>query len=160
MGFRHHWTELQYHFQCRSITPLSIPEADRRTSRGGGRAARGVSSWSWFRCLRFSVAAWCKEAPDGGSFDLFRVSVASRLPARISIVGLICAVGSVSLPSSDRAGIPLRSFRASHLAAAGWSLLPARACSVFFLFRLLEPNFTPARRPMNNRTEQNGALGD
>jgi len=52
--------------------------------------------------LRFSVAAWCKEAPDGGSFALFRVSVASRLPARTSIVGLICAVGSVSLPASDR----------------------------------------------------------
>ena len=86
---------------ARSTSP-PIPEADRRTSRGGGRAARGVSSWSWFRCLRFSVAAWCKEASDGGTFAIFRVSVASRLPARTSIVGLICAVGSVSLPASDR----------------------------------------------------------
>ena len=25
----------------------------------------------WFRCLRFSVAAWCKEAPNGGSFLCF-----------------------------------------------------------------------------------------
>ena len=28
-------------------------EIDRRTDRAGGRAARGVSSWSSFRCLRF-----------------------------------------------------------------------------------------------------------
>ena len=48
-----------------------IPEADRRTSRGEGRAARGASSWSWFRCLRFSVAAWCKEVSDSGSFAVF-----------------------------------------------------------------------------------------
>ena len=86
---------------ARSTSP-PIPEADRRTSRGGDRAARSVLSWSWFRCLRFSVAAWCKEAPDSGSFALFCVSVASRLPARTSIVGLICPVGSVALPASDR----------------------------------------------------------
>ena len=33
---------------------------------------------------------------------LFRVSVASHLPARVAIVGLICAMASVALPASDR----------------------------------------------------------
>ena len=41
-----------------------IPEEDRRTSRGGGRAARSVSSWSSFRCLRFqslgSFRSWAR----------------------------------------------------------------------------------------------------
>ena len=86
-------------FSAARSTSAPIPEVDRRTSRGGGRAARGVSSWFWFRGLCFSVAAWCGEAPDGSSF---RVLVASHLPARVAIVGLICAMASVALPASDR----------------------------------------------------------
>ena len=86
-------------FSAARSTSAPIPEFGCRTSRGGVRAARGVSSWLWFRCLRFPGAAWCKEAPDGGCF---RVSVASHLPARIPIVGLTCAMGSVALLASDR----------------------------------------------------------
>ena len=86
-------------FSAARSTSAPIPEVDRRTSRGGGRAARGVSSWFWSRGLCFSVAAWCGEAPDGSSF---RVLVASHLPARVAIVGLICAMASVALPASDR----------------------------------------------------------
>ena len=58
-------------FSAARSTSAPIPEVDRRTSRGGGRAARGVSSWFWFRGLCFSVAAWCGEAPDGSSFSCF-----------------------------------------------------------------------------------------
>ena len=86
-------------FSAARSTSAPIPEVDRRTSRGGGRAARGVSSWFWFRGLCFSVAAWCEEAPDGSSFSYL---VASHLPARVAIVGLICAMASVALPASDR----------------------------------------------------------
>ena len=55
---------------ARSTSP-PIPEVSYWMSRGGVRAARGVSSWLLFRCLRFSAAAWCKEAPDGGSLSCF-----------------------------------------------------------------------------------------
>ena len=55
---------------ARSTSP-PIPEVSYWMSRGGIRAARGVSSWLLFRCLRFSAAAWCKEAPDGGSLSCF-----------------------------------------------------------------------------------------
>ena len=58
-------------FSAARSTSAPIPEFGCRTSRGGVRAARGVSSWLWFRCLRFPGAAWCKEAPDGGSFSCF-----------------------------------------------------------------------------------------
>ena len=55
-------------FSATQTTSTLFPEIDRRTSWGGGRAAWGVSSWSLFRCLCFSVAAWRKEALDGGDF--------------------------------------------------------------------------------------------
>ena len=45
-------------FQCRSMKSTQLPEVYLRKSRSGGRTARGVSSWSSFRCLCFSVAAW------------------------------------------------------------------------------------------------------
>ena len=61
--------------------PMS--EIHRRTGRGGGRAARGVSSWSSFCCVRFSVAVWCEEAPNGGYFSCFgRESPPRALPDR------------------------------------------------------------------------------
>ena len=58
-------------FSATQTTSTLFPEIDRRTSWGGGCAAWGVSSWSLFRCLCFSVAAWRKEAPDGGDFGYF-----------------------------------------------------------------------------------------
>ena len=58
-------------FSAAQITSEPILDIDRRTGRTGGRATRGVSSWSLFCCLRFSVAAWRKEAPDGGDFGDF-----------------------------------------------------------------------------------------
>ena len=58
-------------FQCRSINESANPRSRSSDESGRGRAARGVSSWLWFRGLCFSVAAWCKEAPDGGSFSCF-----------------------------------------------------------------------------------------
>ena len=58
-------------FQCRSINESANPRSRSSEESGRGRAARGVSSWLWFRGLCFSVAAWCKEAPDGGSFSCF-----------------------------------------------------------------------------------------
>ena len=58
-------------FSAARSTRAPIPEVDRRTSRGGVGAARGVSSWLWFRGLCFSVAAWCEEAPDSCSFSCF-----------------------------------------------------------------------------------------
>ena len=58
-------------FSAAQKTSEPILDIDRRTDRAGGRAARGVSSWSLFRCLCFSVAAWRKETPDGGDFWYF-----------------------------------------------------------------------------------------
>ena len=59
-------------FQCRSINESANPRSRPSDESGRGRAARGVSSWLWFRGLCFSVAAaWCKEAPDRGSFSCF-----------------------------------------------------------------------------------------
>ena len=87
-------------FQCRSINESANPRSRSSDELGRGRAARGVSSWLWFRGLCFSVAAWCKEAPDGGSFSCF--SRESPPPARVAIVGLICAMASAALPASDR----------------------------------------------------------
>ena len=55
-------------FQRRSINEAPNPRGRPSDGSRGGRAARGVSSWSLFRCLCFSVAAWRKEAPDGGGF--------------------------------------------------------------------------------------------
>ena len=55
-----------------------MSEIGRRRGRTGGRAARGVSSWSLFCCLRFSVAAWRKEAPDSGDFGDFGLDARPR----------------------------------------------------------------------------------
>ena len=65
-------------FSAAQITSEPILDIDRRTGRTGGRAARGVSSWSLFCCLRFSVAAWRKEAPDGGDFGDFGLDARPR----------------------------------------------------------------------------------
>ena len=65
-------------FSATQTTSTLFPEIDRRTSWGGGRAAWGVSSWSLFRCLCFSVAAWRKEAPDGGDLGDFGLDARPR----------------------------------------------------------------------------------
>jgi len=65
-------------FSAAQITSEPILDIDRRTGRTGGRAARGVSSWSLFCCLRFSVAAWRKEAPDGGDLGDFGLDARPR----------------------------------------------------------------------------------
>ena len=48
-------------FSATQTTSTLFPEVDRRTSWGGGRAARGVSPWSLFCCLRISVAGGAKK---------------------------------------------------------------------------------------------------
>ena len=66
-------------FSATQPASASISEIiGRRTGRTGGCAARGVSSWSLFCCLRFSVAAWRKEAPDGGGFGDFGLDARPR----------------------------------------------------------------------------------
>ena len=65
----------------------------------GGRAARGVSPWSLFCCLRISVAGGAKKHQTA---VIFCVSVASYLPARVQIAAPICAAGPVALLASGR----------------------------------------------------------
>ena len=69
-------------FQRRSINEAPNPRGRPSDGSGGDRAARGVSSWSLFRCLCFSVAAWRrKEAPDGGDFGYFGLDSRPRAHA-------------------------------------------------------------------------------
>ena len=94
---------------------------------------------------------------------VFRVLVAGRLPARISIAGLVCAMGFVVVPASasiirlvpggcrvaprknGRRGFPL-------LRAA-----PARAGSLLLYFRLFVPFFPSLRdRPIGLRGRSAG----
>ena len=105
-------------FQCRSINDQrarhSRSEIDRRTGRGGDHAARGVSSWSSFCCVRLLLgsrslnAAWCEEeAPDSSSCVscfVFRSRVASPRAASIfsSIADPIYALSSVVQPRPGR----------------------------------------------------------
>ena len=95
---------------------------------------------------------------------LFRVSVAIHLPARVAIVGLICAMASAALPASDRRN---STSVISCLARGGcWVVIKKKvsfcfatqAREVLFLFRFLEQNFTLPRRPMNIKPEGNSAL--
>ena len=141
-------------FSAARSTRAPIPEVDRRTSRGGV-AQLGVSR----RGCGFVVCASrsLRGAKRHRTAALFRVSVASHLPARVAIVGLICAMASAALPASDRRN---STSVISRLAPGGcWVVIAARTSALGpFLIAPLEPNFTPARRPMNNRTEQNGAL--
>ena len=105
----HHVSRRELHFQTTELHGhFSVPlnQRARHSPRsvvgrvGEGRAARGVSPWSLFCCLRFSVAGWCKEAPDSGFF--FCASVASYLLARVQIAAPICAAGPVALLISGR----------------------------------------------------------
>ena len=86
-------------FSAARSTRAPIPEVDRRTSRGGV-AQLGVSR----RGCGFVVCASrsLRGAKRHRTAALFRVSVASHLPARVAIVGLICAMASAALPASDR----------------------------------------------------------
>ena len=86
-------------FSATQTTSKPIPEIDRRTSRGGGRAARDGSPWSLFCCLRISVAGGAKKHQTA---VIFCVSVASYLPARVQTAVPICAAGPVALLASGR----------------------------------------------------------
>ena len=86
-------------FSATQTTSTLFPEIDRRISWGGGRAARGVSPWSLFCCLRISVAGGAKKHQTA---VIFCVSVASYLPARVQIAAPICAAGPVALLASGR----------------------------------------------------------
>ena len=129
-------TELQWHFSV----PLDqrAPQSPKSVVGrvGAGFAQLGVSR----RGCDFVVCAYrsLRGAKKHRTAALFHVSVASHLPARISIVGLIYAMGFVALPASDR-----RSSTSviSRLAPGG--CFAARARSVLFYFRFLEPTFHP-----------------
>ena len=86
-------------FQCRSINEHAILRDRSSDESGRVRTAHGASPWSLFCCLRFSVAGWCEEAPDGGDF---MVLVASYLPTRVQITAPICAAGPVALLAPGR----------------------------------------------------------
>ena len=102
-------------FSATRSTSHPIPEVDRRTSRGGGRAARDVSSWLWFRGLCFSVAAWCEEAPDGGSVScLSRESPTHARPdRRPDLCGGVCRSAGLRSPE----------FHFGHFASRAWRVL-------------------------------------
>ena len=86
-------------FSAARSTRAPIPEVDRRTRRGGV-AQLGVSR----RGCGFVVCASrsLRGAKRHRTAALFRVLVASHLPARVAIVGLICAMASAALPASAR----------------------------------------------------------
>ena len=86
-------------FQCRSINESANPRR-RSSDESGGVAQLGVSR----RGRGFVVCASrsLRGAKRHRTAALFRVSVASHLPARVAIVGLICAMASAALPASDR----------------------------------------------------------
>ena len=86
-------------FSATQTTSTPFPEIDRRTSRGGGRAARDGSSCSSFCCLRIAVAGGAKKHQTA---VVFCVSVASYLPARVQIAAPTCAAGPVALLASGR----------------------------------------------------------
>jgi len=102
-------------FSAARSTSAPIPEVDRRTSRGGGRAARGVSSWFWFRGLCFSVAAWCGEAPDGSSFSCFsrESPPRARRDRRPDLCDGFCRSAGLRPPE----------FHFGHFASCAWRLL-------------------------------------
>jgi len=132
-----------------------------------GRVAAGVAQLGVSRRgFGFVVCASrsLRGAEKHRTAALFRLLVASHLPARVAIVGLICAMASVALPASDRRN---STSVISRLARGGcWVVIKKkvrfllRCASAFgpFFILLLEPTFTPARRPMNKRTEENSAL--
>ena len=86
-------------FSAARSTRAPIPEVDRRTSRGGV-AQLGVSrrGCSFVVCASRSL----RGAKSHRTAALFRVPVASHLPARVAIVGLISAMASAALPASER----------------------------------------------------------
>ena len=86
-------------FSAARSTRAPIPEVGRRKSRGGV-AQLGVSR----RGRRFVVRASrsLRGAKKHRTAAVFRVSVASHLPARIPIVGPIYAMGRAALSAFDR----------------------------------------------------------
>ena len=101
---------------ARSTSPPQSPKSVVRRVRTGF-AQLGVSR----RGCGFVVCASrsLRGAKKHRTAALFCVSVASHLPARIPIAGLICAMGSVALPASDRR-ISTSAIRVSRLAAVVW----------------------------------------
>ena len=93
-------TELLWHFSV-PLDQRAPPSPNSVVGRAGaGFAQLGVSR----RGCGFVVCASraLRGAKKHRTAALFRVSVASHLPARIPIVGLTCAMGSVALLASDR----------------------------------------------------------
>ena len=86
-------------FSAARSTRAPIPEVDRRKSRGGVAQLRVPRRGCGFVvCASRSL----RGAKRHQTAALFCVSVASQLPARVAIVGLICAMASTALPASDR----------------------------------------------------------
>ena len=87
-------------FQCRSINEPHQPPKSVVGRVRTGFAQLGVSR----RGCGFVVCASrsLRGAKRHRTAALFRVSVAIHLPARVAIVGLICAMASAALPASDR----------------------------------------------------------
>ena len=156
-------------FQCRSINePPQSPKSVVGRIRAGF-AQLGVSR----RGCGFVVCASrsLRGAKKHRTAALFCVLVASHLPARTPIVGLICAMGSVALPASDRRN---STSVISRLAPGGcWVVIKKKlrfflcCASAFgsFLIPLFGTNFytreTPDEQP--NRAKQltwkNGEIG-
>ena len=114
-------------FQCRSINePHQSPKSVVGRVRTGF-AQLGVSR----RGCGFVVCGSrsLRGAKKHRTAALFCVSVASHLPARIPIVGLICAMGSAGLRSPE--------FLFGHFASCAWRLLGGhqKKSEVFSLLR-------------------------
>lgn len=87
-------------FQCRSINepPQSPKSVVRRVRTGFAQLGVSRRGCGFVVCASRSL----RGAKKHRTAALFCVSVASHLPARVAIVGLICAMASAALPASDR----------------------------------------------------------
>ena len=105
-------------FSAARSTRAPIPDVDRRTSRGGV-AQLGVSrrGCGFVVCAsRFSVAAaWCEEAPDGGSFSCFsrESPPRARRDRRLDLCDGFCRSAGLRPPE----------FHFGHFASREWRLL-------------------------------------
>ena len=132
-------------FQCRSINepPQSPKSVVRRVRTGFAQLGVSRRGCGFVVCASRSL----RGAKKHRTAALFCVSVASHLPARIPIAGLICAMGSVALPASDRR-ISTSAIRVSRLAAVVWRqgkkvmvFLPSDCAPSLFLIPLAVPSF-------------------
>ena len=132
-------------FQCRSINepPQSPKSVVRRVRTGFAQLGVSRRGCGFVVCASRSL----RGAKKHRTAALFCVSVASHLPARIPIAGLICAMGSVAMPASDRR-ISTSAIRVSRLAAVVWRqgkkvmvFLPSDCAPSLFLIPLAVPSF-------------------